>query len=114
MDCWIPTRTRCWLTLKNSNCSSAARWSAGNFDVIPIEPLNALPAMSDAAQMSVQSQNLLDAVQQTLSAARDSVSYSVAQGMTLDNGKTVIIVAVRSAATSFLSVKVSMKGKYRC
>jgi hypothetical protein len=29
--------------LKNSSCSSAARWSTGNFDVIPIDPLNAPP-----------------------------------------------------------------------
>src|ERR1700685_2389714 len=70
--------------LKNSSCSSAARWSTGNLDVIPIEPLNALPAKSACApQVSVQSQNLLDAPQQTLSAPSDSVSYSVAHGMTL-------------------------------
>ena len=30
-------RTRCWLTLKNSNCSRAGRCSAASFEVMPID-----------------------------------------------------------------------------
>src|SRR5271154_5510689 len=84
MDCWIPTRTRCWFTLKKSSCSSAARWSRASFDVMLIDSPNALPDMgAPAPGLSVQSQKQLDASQQTLSVLPDSVSYSVAHGITL-------------------------------
>src|SRR5271170_652263 len=87
MDCWMPSRTRCWFTLKKSNCSNAARWSAASFDVMPIDSPNALPESgASAPELSAQSQKQLDAPQQTLSVLQDSVSYSVARGITLASG----------------------------
>src|SRR5580692_2423623 len=40
----MPTRTRCWFTLKNSSCSRAGRCSAASFDVIPIDAPNDPPS----------------------------------------------------------------------
>src|SRR5271167_4825572 len=78
----MPTRTRCWFMLKNSNCSRAGRSSTANFDVIPIDAPNEPPS-SFYLRMSDKSHNWIYAMRQTLSAARDYVSYSVARGMTL-------------------------------
>src|ERR1700677_5119875 len=83
MDCWMPTRTRCWLELKNRSCSSATRWSSARVPCKPMDSISIAVPSCPFPRMCASSQKLPNAVQHGLSAAPEDVSYSVARAMTL-------------------------------